>query len=65
MKSSTKNITLLVGTLLGALLGFGIAQTLIKQSEESGSKAPLTAQQGLQVGLGALGLLRQIAGGGK
>ncbi|HOG59270.1 MAG TPA: hypothetical protein PLO92_07250 [Anaerolineaceae bacterium] len=65
MKSSIKTITLVIGTALGALLGFEAARTLIKQSEAAGKSTPVTASQALQVGLGALGLLRQVSGGRK
>lgn len=65
MKSSIKTITLVIGTALGALLGFEAARILIKQSEAAGKSTPVTASQALQVGLGALGLLRQVSGGGK
>ncbi|HNW95530.1 MAG TPA: hypothetical protein PKW57_00770 [Anaerolineaceae bacterium] len=65
MKTSTKTITLIVGTALGALLGYGAARILIRQSEAAGKSSPVSASQALQVGLGALGLLRQISGGGK
>jgi hypothetical protein len=44
-------------------LGFEAARTLIKQSEAAGKSTPVTASQALQVGLGALGLLRQVSGG--
>lgn len=63
MKTSIKTITLTIGTLLGALLGYSAAQMLIKQSEDAGKSIPITPSQGLQVGLSALGMLRQIAGG--
>lgn len=65
MKSSTKNITLVVGSILGALLGFQVAMILINQSEAEGSSTPINASKGVQVGLSALGMLRQISGFGK
>jgi hypothetical protein len=65
MKTSIKTITIIVGTALGALLGYEAARILIKQSEAAGKSSPVTASQALQVSLGALGLLRQVSGGGK
>ncbi|MFZ3071192.1 MAG: hypothetical protein WA110_08745 [Anaerolineaceae bacterium] len=65
MKSSVKTTTLVVGAILGALLGYHVAEILIKQSEAAGKNTPITASQGLQVGLSALGMLRQISGGSK
>lgn len=63
MKSSVKTTTIIVSTVLGALLGYQVAQILIKQSEEAGKSSPISTAQGLQVGLSALTMLRQISSG--
>ncbi|MEL7645354.1 MAG: hypothetical protein AAGU04_03675 [Anaerolineaceae bacterium] len=65
MKTSIKTITMIVGTALGALLGYEAARILIRQSEDAGRSSPISASQALRVGLGALGLLRQVSGDGK
>jgi len=62
MKSSIKTLTLVIGTLAGAFVGYRAAMTFIEQSETENKSLPITAQQGLRVGLIALGALKQIAG---
>lgn len=59
MNSSAKTLTLIIGTLIGALLGYKVANDFVKQSE-SESKAPISASQGFQLGITALGALKQI-----
>lgn len=60
MNQNVKTITLLVGTLLGAFLGYRAALNFISTSEENSGKLPITASQGLQVGLAAVTALKQI-----
>ena len=60
MNQNVKTITLIVGTLLGAFLGYRAAMNFIEASEENAGKAPITASQGLQVGLAAVTALKQI-----
>ena len=62
MNSNIKTLTLVIGTLAGAFIGYRAAMTFIEQSETDNKSLPITAQQGLQVGLTALGALKQIAG---
>jgi len=62
MKSSIRTLTLVIGTLAGALIGYRAALTFIEQSEAEKKSFPITAQQGLQVGLTALGALKQLTG---
>lgn len=59
MNSSAKTLTLIVGTVIGALLGYKVANDFVKQSE-SESKAPISASQGFQLGITALSALKQI-----
>jgi hypothetical protein len=59
MNSSAKTLTLIIGTVIGALLGYKVANDFVKQSE-SESKAPISASQGFQLGITALGALKQI-----
>ena len=62
MKPSIRTLTLVIGTLAGAFVGYRSALTVIEQSEAENRSTPITAQQGLQVGLTALGALKQLAG---
>ncbi len=64
MKDNWKISTIVVGVLVGALTGAGAAMLLIKKSESSNSTPKVSANQGIQVGLGVLGLLRMISGFG-
>jgi gas vesicle protein len=60
MKPNIRTLTLVIGTLAGAFIGYRAAMTFIEQSEAENKSLPITAQQGLQVGLTALGVLKQI-----
>jgi len=60
MKPTVKTITIVVGTLLGAFLGYQAASFLVKQAEENGQKMPITTQQGLKLGMGLARLLRDF-----
>ncbi len=60
MNQNVKTITLIVGTVLGAFLGYRAAMNFISTSEENSGKLPITASQGLQVGLAAVNALKQI-----
>lgn len=62
MKPSIRTLTIVIGTLAGAFIGYRAAMTFIEQSEAENRSVPITAQQGLQVGLTALGVLRQLSG---
>ena len=62
MKSSIRTLTLVIGTLAGAFIGYRAALTFVEQSEAENRSMPITAQQGLQVGLTALGALKQLSG---
>jgi len=59
-----KASTLIIGTVVGAAVGALSAFILIKRSEADQTKPKLTAGEGVQVGLGVLGLLRLISGVG-
>lgn len=62
-KSETK--TMVLGTVIGALAGAASAYLLINRAEDEEESPLLTAGEGIQVGLGLLGLMRLIAGLGK
>lgn len=62
MESKAKTITIIVGVLAGAAIGYKAAMTLISEAEREESRLPVTASQGLRIGLSAMALLKQIAG---
>lgn len=57
----TKTQTLLISAILGALAGLGVGFMLIRRAEENEGRSPLTAGEGLNLGLLVLGFLRQVA----
>ena len=65
MDKDMKTKTLIFGTVIGALAGVVSAYLLIKRAESEETNPKLSAGEGVQVGLGLLGLMRLIAGLGK
>jgi hypothetical protein len=65
MDKKSKTKTMVLGTIIGAFSGAVSAYLLINRAEEENEKPQLTAGEGIQVGLGLLGLMRLIAGFGK
>jgi len=53
-----------MGTVIGAVAGALSAFLLIKRAEKEENAPKLSAGEGIQVGLGVLGLMRMIAGFG-
>ncbi len=64
MKLNWKITTMIMGTAIGALVGAGAAYLMIQKAEVDQKAPRFTAQQGLQVGMGLLGILRQLTGTG-
>lgn len=64
MKLNWKITTMIMGTAIGALVGAGAAYLMIQKAEFDQKAPRFTAQQGLQVGMGLLGILRQLTGTG-
>lgn len=64
MKNNWKSRTIILGTVIGALAGAVSAFLLIKRAESEASQPKLSPGEGIQVGLGLLGLMRLIAGFG-
>lgn len=64
MKSKGTKV-IVFGAVLGALLGAASAFLLVKRAESVGQDPKLSPGEGIQVGLGVLGVLRLIAGFGK
>jgi hypothetical protein len=58
--SNWKTRTLIVGVLAGALTGLGVAFVLIQRAEQEGRVVQLRTSEGLKLGMGVLGLLRQV-----
>ena len=65
MDQSTKTKTLVIGTVIGALAGAASALLLVKRAESENMQPKLSPGEGVQLGLGVLGLMRLIAGFGK
>ena len=59
-ESNWKARTIIVGIIAGALTGLGAALVLIQRAEQEGEAVQLGTSDGLKVGIGVLGLLRQI-----
>ena len=59
-----KTRTMIIGAILGGVVGLVAAYLLVQQSTQE-KKAHITAGQGVQVGLGVLGILRLITELGK
>ena len=65
MDNKGKTKTIVLGTIIGALVGAASAFLLLKRAESANEDPQLTAGEGIQVGLGVLGLMRLIAGFGR
>ena len=57
---SWKARTLLIGAALGALTGLGIAFALVQRAEQQGETVKLNTGEGIRLGMGLLGIMRQI-----
>lgn len=55
-----KTRTLVIGAVLGALTGLGVAFAMVQRAEERGEPVALNTGEGIRLGMGVLGLLRQI-----
>ena len=62
MEENWKTKTIAMGVVIGAIAGAVSALLLIKRAESEHTAPKLTAGEGIQVGLGLLGLMRMIAG---
>lgn len=54
--------TIIMGTVIGAVAGAISALMLIQRAEKENTTPKLSTGEGIQVGLGLLGLLRMISG---
>jgi hypothetical protein len=57
---SWKVRTLLIGAVVGAITGVGVAFALVQRAEQQGETVKLKSGEGIRLGMGVLGLLRQI-----
>jgi hypothetical protein len=64
MKENKTTKTIILGTLIGAFAGAASAYLLVKRAETEDIQPKLSPGEGIQVGLGVLGLMRMIAGFG-
>jgi len=60
-KGMWKTKTLLVGSLIGALVGVGAAYLLVQRAEREDRSVHVGTGEGIKLGLLALGMLRQVA----
>lgn len=61
MDPQRKQRTLMVGGILGALVGVGVAYLLVQRAERQGGDIELSGGEGIRLGLLVLGMLRQVA----
>ena len=59
-ESNWKTRTLIIGVLAGALTGLGVAFVLVQRAEQEGGVVQLRTSEGLKLGMGVLGLMRQV-----
>ena len=62
MEENWKTKTVVMGVVIGAIAGAVSALLLITRAESEHTAPKLTAGEGIQVGLGVLGLMRMISG---
>ncbi len=60
-----KTKTIILGTVIGAIAGAVSGFMLVKRAESEDKKPKLSAGDGVQLGLGVLGVMRLIAGLGE
>jgi len=56
-----KTKTLIIGTIIGAVAGALASYLLVKRAEGSGEQVKVNPGEGVQLGLGILGLLRLLS----
>lgn len=62
MEDNWKTKTIIMGIAIGAVAGAVSAFLMIKRAEKEETVPRLSPGEGIQVGLGVLGLMRMIAG---
>jgi hypothetical protein len=61
---SWRTRTLLIGAVIGALTGVGVAFVLVQRAEQQGEPVALKTGEGIRLGMGVLGLIRLIGQSG-
>jgi hypothetical protein len=59
-ENSWKIKTMVIGGVVGALFGVGVTYMLVQRAVREDAKPTLGASEGIQLGLGLLGLLRLV-----
>jgi hypothetical protein len=57
---SWKVKTMVIGAVVGALFGAGVSYLLLQRADKEGAKPHVGPAEGIQLGLGMLGLLRLV-----
>ena len=60
-ESSWKTRTMIIGSVVGALVGAGAAYLLVQRTERESGSLRIGTGEGIKLGLLVLGLLRQVA----
>ena len=60
-ESSWKIRTMIIGSVVGALVGAGAAYLLVQRTERESGSLRIGTGEGIKLGLLVLGLLRQVA----
>ncbi len=58
--NSWKITTMVIGGVVGAIFGVGVTYLLIQRAAREQTKPTIGAAEGIQLGLGLLGLLRLV-----
>ncbi len=61
LTTNDRNRTLIVGTLMGALVGLAGAFLLTRRAEETGTDITVSTGEGMRLGVMIIGLLRAVA----
>ena len=63
-RNTMKTKILIIGALIGAVAGIGAAYMLLQRAAQEERAPRLTTGEGVQLGLGVLGLLKLVSGMG-
>ena len=59
-ENSWKIKTMVIGGVMGTLFGVGVTYLLVQRAVREDAKPTLSASEGIQLGLGLLGLVRLV-----
>ena len=60
MSENKKTTIYIIGGLVGALLGAGIAHVLVKTSENDETAMQISPQRGMEIGITTVGFIRKL-----